>query len=49
MVFTVELLEHDLECVLAATLLQVLETKFRCIGLILDREANVLLRAMMHS
>ena len=40
LVFAVSLLEQVLERVFATAVLQVLETEFRRIGLILDRDAN---------
>ena len=43
LVFAVSFLEKGLERELAASFLQMLETEFRRIGLILDREANELL------
>jgi hypothetical protein len=46
LVFAVSLWEQDLERVLAAALLQVLETEFRRIGLILDRDSNGPLRVI---
>ena len=46
LVFAVSLLEQDLERVLAAALLQVLETEFRRIRLIPDCDANEPLRVV---
>jgi len=46
LIFGVALLEQDLERVLTAALLQVLEAEFRRIGLFFDRDANEPLRVM---
>lgn len=49
MVFAVELFEKDLEGVLPAALLKVLEAELRRLGLILDRNANEPLRGGQYS
>jgi hypothetical protein len=49
LVLAVELFEQDLEGVLAAALLQVLEATHRRLGLILDRITNELLQCGQYS